>query len=85
MGHILKLIYLLLRGLVYDNKDEFDFKSTKFNSRKFIVLIAIFLSVILNILLFFRFWSVVEEYESYRLGIETFHPGITVPLVKKPD
>lgn len=85
MGHILKLIYLLLRGLVYDNKDEFDFKSAKFNSRKFIVLIAIFLSVVLNIILFFRFWAIVDEYELFRANAEKLCPIAIELLIKKPE
>lgn len=84
MGHVLKLIYLLLRGLVYDNKDEFDFKSTKFNSRKFIILIVLFLSMMLNIALFFRFWAVSGEYIHYREEAEKLYPNITSVIVKKP-
>lgn len=58
----LKIFYYVLRELVFDNKEEYDFKSLKFNTRKFIVTIMMMLSILLNVWLFYRFYSLATTH-----------------------
>lgn len=51
----LKILYYMLRELVFDNKEEYDYSSTKFNTRKFIVTVMMLLSFSLNAWLLYRF------------------------------
>lgn len=51
----LKVLYYVLRELVFDNKEEYDFSSTKFNTRKFIVTMMMLFSFSLNAWLLYRF------------------------------
>ena len=51
----LKVLYYVLRELVFDNKEEYDFSSTKFNARKFIVTVMMLFSISLNAWLLYRF------------------------------
>ena len=51
----LKIFYYMLRELVFDNKEEYDFNSAKFNSRKFIVTVMMMISFTLNAWLLYRF------------------------------
>ena len=62
MIQIAKLFLYLLRELIFDSKDEYDFKSKKFNARKFIVLILLSLSFVLNTWLFYRFSLLAKQY-----------------------
>lgn len=51
----LKALYYMLRELVFDNKEEYDFSSAKFNARKFIVTLMMMFSISLNAWLLYRF------------------------------
>ncbi len=51
----LKVLYYVLRELVFDNKEEYDFNSPKFNARKFIVTMMMLFSFSLNTWLLYRF------------------------------
>ena len=51
----LKILYYMLRELVFDNKEEYDFSSAKFNARKFIVTVMMLFSISLNAWLLYRF------------------------------
>ena len=51
----LKILYYVLRELVFDNKEEYDFSSAKFNARKFIVTVMMLFSISLNAWLLYRF------------------------------
>lgn len=51
----LKIFYYVMRELVFDNKEEYDFSSTKFNTRKFIITIMMMMSMIMNGWLLYRF------------------------------
>lgn len=66
MGYLLKLLFLVFRELIFDNKDEYDTKSAKFNARKFIVLILIMLSFALNIWLMWRFTDLAGDFIKYK-------------------
>lgn len=61
MSHLAKLIFYLLKELIFDNKDEYDFKSRHFNARKFIILIIISLSFVINAWLISRLYYVATE------------------------
>lgn len=49
MFHIWKIILYVIRELVFDSKDEYDFNSAKFNYRKFTVAIMLGLSLAANV------------------------------------
>lgn len=66
MFQFAKLMFYLFRGLIFDNKDEYDFKSVKFNSRKFIVLLLIVTSFVMNIWLLYRFVQISIELRDLR-------------------
>lgn len=51
----LKVLYYMVRELVFDNKEEYDFSSAKFNARKFIVTVMMLFSISLNTWLLYRF------------------------------
>ena len=51
----LRILYYMLRELVFDNKEEYDFSSAKFNARKFIVTVMMLFSISLNAWLLYRF------------------------------
>lgn len=61
MVYVIKLAFYLLRELIFDNKDEYDFKSAKFNARKFIVLILVTLSFVINGWLLYRFVHIAND------------------------
>lgn len=44
----IRILYYVLRELVFDNKEEYDFSSSKFNTRKFIVTVMMMVSLTLN-------------------------------------
>jgi len=64
MIYFVKLVFYLLRELVFDNKDEYDIKSTKFNTRKFILLLLMVMTVLCNFWLFYRLVVVSMDYKE---------------------
>ena len=54
-----KIFYYVLRELIFDNKDEYDFNSVKFNTRKFIITILMLLSIAMNAWMIYRFSSLL--------------------------
>lgn len=71
MFHILKLLYIMIRELLFD-PGESDFKSKKFNPRKFTVLIIIMMSFAMNIWLIGRFYNVATELHELQENPEAF-------------
>ena len=84
MFHLFKLLFLLLRGLIYENQDEMDIKSRKFNARKFIALILLMLSMITNGWLIYRFFSVANEHIALKESITKSCPQVLTPPAKNP-
>ncbi len=84
MFHLFKLLFLLLRGLIYENKDEMDIKSQKFNTRKFIALILLMLSIITNGWLIYRFFTVASEHLALKEQVQVSCPQVLDPPTKKP-
>jgi hypothetical protein len=79
---IFKLIFYILRELIFDNKDEADFKSANFNARKFIILIVFCLSVAANLWLMARMVTVAKDLILLRERVEQCQapqPNITGP------
>lgn len=64
MLYIVKLLFYLVRELVFDNKDEYDIKSAKFNTRKFMVLIVVVMTILSNCWLFYRLVTVTLQYRE---------------------
>ncbi len=62
MLHLLKLFWFVVKELLFDTKEEYDFRSQKFNSKKVMAALALMLSFFLNIWLLDRFYTVSTSY-----------------------
>jgi hypothetical protein len=82
MTHIAKLIFYLLRELIFDSKDEYNYKSRKFNTRKFLILILFCLSVSVNAWIFYRYLLLATEHLNLKAVCEKVIPPR--PGVKNP-
>ena len=49
LSKLLSVIIYFLREMIFDSKDEYDFKSAKFNARKFATLLVMLLLLLLQI------------------------------------
>lgn len=54
MFKIFTIFIYFIRELIFDSKDEYDFKSSKFNTRKFIVFVFIITSVSANVFISYK-------------------------------
>lgn len=79
MTSILKMLFSLLRGLVYEEFDDKGIKRSRFNGFRFITLTVFILSVLLNLWLLSRY--VVLSKALFKLN-ETV--AITCPEAAKP-
>lgn len=70
MLHFAKLVFYLFRELIFDNKEEYDFKSARFNTRKFLILILITLSFVVNVWVIYRFIGVAVELVTTKSTLE---------------
>jgi len=70
MFKILKMIVYFLKELIFDKKDELDIKSSKFNTRKFSVLMIVLCSLILNVFCFIRIYSLAKHQIEYKEYVE---------------
>jgi len=62
---MIKIIFMVLsaiKELIFDNKDESDITSTKFNIKKSISYLIIIISFLLNIFLINRLFKVGDKY-----------------------
>lgn len=75
MTQIAKLLFYLFRELIFDNKDEFDIKSKKFNTRKFIVLILVTMSFVINLWLVHRFFIAASDISAIRKELQSTEPA----------
>lgn len=71
MVKIFSLLLYFFKEIVFDNKEEYNFKSSKFNTRKFIILIVVMLSVLIAVTMTSRTYALAktnlelkENYES---------------------
>lgn len=62
MLHLLKMFWFVVRELLFDSKEEYDFRSKKFNSKKVSVAITVMLSFFLNLWLLERFYDTSTSY-----------------------
>jgi hypothetical protein len=60
MGKIFSLLLYFFKEIVFDNKEEYNFKSSKFNTRKFIVLIIVMLSVLVAVTMTSRTYALAK-------------------------
>lgn len=91
MLNLIKLVFYLMRELIFDNKEEYDFKSSKFNTRKFIVLLIVTMSFIINGWLLYRFVVIANDMIRCRALVDEYAPIHTTtsgkgepPAAKKP-
>lgn len=61
MLYLLKTIILVLKEAYFDNKEEYNFRSPHFNSRKVMLFITMILSIILNCFLIERFLTTANK------------------------
>lgn len=57
----LRFIIYMCREFIFDSKDEYDFKSSKFNVRKFLVFVVFTTSVIANFVMMGRVITIARE------------------------
>jgi len=79
MTYLAKLFFYLLRDLIFENKDEYNHKSERFNTKRVILFILVALSFCLNGWLFYRFVSVSSQYIRYQSQIKTH----CIPICEK--
>lgn len=66
MIHILKLFFLVLKELIFDTKEEYDYRSDKFNTKKIMLMVLMVCSFFCNIWLLQRFYVISTDYINYR-------------------
>lgn len=76
MRHFIKLLWLLIRGIVFSDPKEADIRSKDFNPRKFIASIMLLLSIGLNCWQGWRHFDLGREYVTYREFIKTNDPAL---------
>lgn len=59
---LISMLFSFIRGVIFDHKDEYNFKSTKFNTKKVLILILFIISLISNILLLQSFIKLGNKY-----------------------
>lgn len=62
MLYIVKAFFFIMRELLFDSKEEYDMKSTLFNTRKFVFLIIVTVSIFMNFLFTFRIFDLNHRY-----------------------
>ena len=60
MVKIFSLLLYFFKEIVFDNKEEYNFKSSKFNTRKFIVLIIVMMSVLVAVTMTSRTYALAK-------------------------
>ena len=71
MVKIFSLLLYFFKEIVFDNKEEYNFKSSKFNTRKFIVLIVVMLSVLVAITMTSRTYALAKTNLELKEDYET--------------
>lgn len=66
------MVLSTIRELIFDNKDESDITSTKFNLKKSLSYLIIIVSFLLNIFLVERLFKVGNKYFQLKAEIEYF-------------
>lgn len=69
MVHLLKLFWWLVKELMFDSKEEYSFKSKKFNAKRWMAAILLILSMFLNAVLTVRFYDVATSH----IGLKKEH------------
>lgn len=70
MGKLPQLIFFALRELIYDTQDEIDFEHPEFNTRKFILLVIIAMSLSLNTWQFHRLYLNTVKHRTEMRNLE---------------
>ena len=69
MLKLLSVIIYFLREMIFDSKDEYDFKSAKFNARKFAVLLVTLLLLLFSCFFFERCLMLARENIELKLQL----------------
>lgn len=69
---LLQWIFFALRELIFNSKEEYDYNSHQFNTRKFILMTVISMSLCLNMWQFYKLYSAVVHNRSYVKKVERF-------------
>lgn len=60
MFKIVSMLFPFLKELVFDSKEEYDFSSSKFNSRKFLVFVLLITLISSNVFLVTRLYKLAS-------------------------
>lgn len=71
------MLFPFLKELVFDSKEEYDFKSSKFNSRKFLVYVLLIVSISCNAFL------IIRLYELASTNVDLKHKVMEYQLMEK--
>lgn len=72
MIHAFKLLFIIIKSLIFENSDEYNIRSPGFKPKKMITFVIIILSISANLLLTVRLHSLVKECREYKLQIEKY-------------
>jgi uncharacterized membrane protein YgaE (UPF0421/DUF939 family) len=70
MLRLLSMFTYFLRELIFDSKDEYSFKSSKFNPRKVVVFTIVVVSVVLNFYFFNRTFAMAKSVNEIKHEVE---------------
>lgn len=70
MLYLARLFFYIFKEMVFDNAEESNFKSAKFNARKFMVLVLIMISTLFNAWLLYRFVIVAVEFREMEAQVK---------------
>lgn len=71
MLKLLSIFSYFFKELIFESKEEYDFKSSKFNMRKFLVFSIILMSIFLNIFLMNRVYRLALANTEYKKTLRT--------------
>lgn len=87
MLHLFKLFWFVVKELLFDSKEEYDFRNKNFNSRRMTAAVLLMLSFVLNVWLLQRFYTASTNYIDLRakhdeLVLESKAKGIEADRLK---
>ncbi len=84
MPRILSLIFTMFRELIFDSREEYDFRSKKFNVKK--VLLFVILTTLLAYCYFATKRAWILSAENVKLNEKySEHIKSTIPIAKNPE
>lgn len=66
MLHLFKLFWFVVKELLFDSKEEYDFRNKNFNSKRFTAAVMLMLSFVMNVWLLQRFYTTSTNFIDLR-------------------